>query len=335
MLPSSHTHAVLDKIITLTNERDLISLEYLLAKALYDLILPKNIDVANAVKIYHARNLDKQIFTTTDSERKPNGEPLSQPLKDVLQDCFIKGDEGIFNEEGKPSVTLYPLKNSQGNCIAVIAIQALIDDTELNHTVSMVLQVYQNFAGLIRDNEHDTLTGLLNRKTFEKKVSKTLNMMQRRKMRSGDKQHSAYFLAIFDIDHFKKINDEYGHLIGDDVLVHFSKLMAETFREKDMLFRYGGEEFIAVFECAQAADIQLVLERFRKRIAQTIFPKVGHVKVSIGLTQFMPDDVTLKIVDRADQALYFAKNNGRNQICNYATLVQSGAINEALATANA
>ncbi len=324
-MQKNHTHAVLNKLISLTRERDLVSLEYLLAKSICELIAPDNTEVVNAVKIYHAKNLDKQIFATTDSDRNAHGEQLPQALKDVLTVAFISCENCVYTNNGQPDVNIYPLTNSQHEVIAVIAIEAIIQDDALSNTIALVLQVYQNFAGIIRDNEHDTLTGLLNRKTFEYKLNKILTAMHKTKMRQDDKPNSSYFLALFDIDHFKKINDVYGHLIGDEVLLTFSKMMQQTFREKDMLFRYGGEEFVAVFECANKADIALVLERFRTKIANFTFPKVGDVKVSIGYTQIQSSDATLQIVDRADQALYYAKKNGRNQIRDFEALVKAGA----------
>jgi diguanylate cyclase (GGDEF)-like protein len=192
----------------------------------------------------------------------------------------------------------------------------------------MVLHVYQNFASLIRDNEHDTLTGLLNRKTFEAKVNKVMSVMHTGKSRKDDKQDNHFYIAVLDIDHFKKINDVHGHLIGDEVLVLFAQIMLETFREKDMLFRYGGEEFIGIFECANDADILLALERFRKKISDFTFPQVGKVTVSIGYTQIKEYDTHVNMVGRADQALYHAKNSGRNCIFNYEDLISGGVLED-------
>lgn len=279
--------------------------------------------IQQAVKIYHAQNLEKRIFKTTDTERHPQGEALSTPLKQALVKCFENGKHTIFCEENGKDYTIYPLKNSKSVCVAAIAIEGKIHDAELSNTIAMVLQVYQNFTGVIRDNEHDTLTGLLNRKTFEYKINKILSIMHKKKMRKDDKVNTHYFLAIFDIDHFKKINDIHGHLIGDEVLLTFSQIMRDTFRENDMLFRYGGEEFVGVFECTNQGDIQLVLERFRKKIEQYHFSQVGHLTVSIGFTQIKAFDATLNMIDRADQALYFAKNNGRNQISHHQQLVDA------------
>jgi len=327
-LVTSNTHSVLHKLITLTNERDLVSLEYLLAESLYELISPKDIDVANAVKIYHVKDIKKQIFTTKDSVRNPKGEKISDTLKQALTNCFNSGSDYTYQEKNQPSVTLYPLKNSKGDTIAVIAIRALINDDELSNTIAMVLHVYQNFAGLIRDNEHDTLTGLLNRKTFDQKVNKVMGLMHKEKSRKDDKLNTRYYIAIFDIDHFKRVNDEYGHLMGDEVLLLFSQMMTETFREKDMLFRYGGEEFVGVFECTDNTDITLALERFRSKVASYSFPQVGNVTVSIGYSQILQYDTTIQMVERADLSLYYAKNNGRNRICCYEELIESGLLQE-------
>lgn len=319
---------MLNKIITLTNERDLLSLESLLASSLFELISPTNIGVANTIKIYHAKDLERQIFTTKDNVRNPEGEKLSRTLKNELTKCFEFGKDRLYQEKNATPLSLYPLKNSKAETIAVIAIQAVIEDEDLRHTISMVLHVYQNFASLIRDNEHDTLTGLLNRKTFESKINKVMSLMHKEKSRRDDKLDNRYYIAVLDIDHFKKVNDVYGHLIGDEVLVLFAQIMIETFREKDMLFRYGGEEFVGIFECASDTDISLALERFRKNVADFIFPQVGNVTASIGYTQIKEFDTCVQMVGRADQALYHAKNTGRNRIFHYENLLETGVLHD-------
>lgn len=316
------TQEVLDQLIKLTTERDLGSLERLLARALSDFL---DTDVANdVVKIYHVRNLKNQIFTTLQTKRSIEGESLSVSFKDALTYCFISGDNHTHTDESNQHAELFPLKNSQHEVTSVIAIHTNIEDSAIRKTTSQIIQVYQNFTSLIRDNEHDTLTGLLNRKTFEYRMQKMLTTMHKTKQRRDDQPNSAYFLAVFDIDHFKRINDQYGHIIGDEVLLTFAQLMKNSFRDKDMLFRYGGEEFIAVFECAQAKDIEIVLERFRQLVVNYDFPKVSKVTVSMGYTQLLVNDVTLQAVGRADQALYHAKDNGRNQVQEYERLLAAG-----------
>lgn len=192
----------------------------------------------------------------------------------------------------------------------------------------MVLEIYQNFILLNNENECDTLTGLLNRKTFDFKINKILAHMHSGANRKEDKVEQKYFLAIFDIDHFKKINDQFGHLIGDEVLLMFSQLMRQSFREADPLFRFGGEEFVGFFECSSTYDIQNIFERFKQKVASFEFPQVGKVSVSAGFTEISTFDTSSQIIDRADTALYYAKNHGRNRVDSYELLIANGSLQD-------
>lgn len=322
--PSIQT--VLTNLISLTNERDVFQLELLLAQSLHDLIQPLNTSHDQSVVIYRAMNVTKQQFNSVVIGSKTEEEMLTDDLKQSLADCFNTGEFLSIQGDDDSEINLYPLKNSNNRTVAVIAVQAKINDTQLHDTISMLLQIHQNFAGLISDNEHDTLTGLLNRKTFEPKLSKVLEQMLMSAKRQDDKKHTLHYLALFDIDHFKQVNDEYGHLVGDEVLREMSTLMKSTFREKDLMFRYGGEEFLGVFECASAKDIRVILERFRKKVEAHSFAEVGKVTVSIGYTEIFTYDNSSQIVSRADQALYYAKDNGRNCTHYFEKLVQEGAL---------
>jgi len=318
----------LTQLITLTNERDVVALEFALAQALFDLITPVNVDSAKSVVIYRVVDIKKQLFSVVVIGKKPREDSLSSPMKQVLTDCFMSGECRAYEQEAEPYSTLYPLKNSTGHTMSVIAIEAPVRDPHLHETIAMLLQIYQNFTGLLNDNEHDTLTGLLNRKTFEYKINKVLAQMQKTSKRMDDKLDRIHFLAIFDIDHFKNVNDEFGHLIGDEVLLLFSQLMTQTFRDRDQLFRFGGEEFVGVFECASSADIQSILDRFRQKVGNFEFPQVGKVTVSAGYTEISAYDASSQLIDRADVALYYAKNNGRNRVCHYEQLIAVGALQE-------
>jgi diguanylate cyclase (GGDEF)-like protein len=115
--------------------------------------------------------------------------------------------------------------------------------------------------------------------------------------------------AIFDIDKFKQINDENGHLYGDQVLQDFAKLMSESVRETDILARYGGEEFIVVMPETDLAGASVFCERLRERIERQLI-----VTVSGGIAAPTFDDTQESLLARADAALYQAKTAGRNQI---------------------
>ncbi len=198
--------------------------------------------------------------------------------------------------------------------------------------IGSFLKVYRNHVNLINDAECDTLTGLFNRKTFEERIDRVLAMQRtarenpsygasdRRVMRAG-KHH---WLAVIDFDHFKSVNDCFGHLYGDEILILVSRLMMRGFRMEDRLFRFGGEEFVNVLSPCSSAGAAMVLDRFRTAIANYAFPQVGKVAISIGYTRIRIDDLPSIVVGRADQALYYAKRNGRDQVRNFEQLAAAG-----------
>jgi diguanylate cyclase (GGDEF)-like protein len=327
-LNSPSLKSVLSTLIGLTNERDISALEISLAQALFDLIAPLNADAAKSITIYHIKDISKQLFSETVIGKKTKDHVLSLDMKQKLTNCFESGKTCSYEESSKHIVTLYPLNISTGHTMAILAIEADVCVPQQHETITMLLQIYQNFTGLIKDNERDTLTGLLNRKTFEVKIDKVLSKMHQATKRKDDKTGQLYFLAIFDIDHFKSVNDGFGHLIGDEVLLMLSQLMTQTFRDTDLIFRFGGEEFLGVFECSSSANIGQILERFRKKVSLFEFPQVGKVTVSSGYTMISADDGSSQIIDRADLALYYAKNNGRNRICQYEQLIADGSLQD-------
>jgi len=226
--------------------------------------------------------------------------------------------------EGK--LHIFPLKQSVAHKNAILLIQHPHLSSEAIALVEQCLQVFNHYAGLIIENERDALTGLLNRKTFDKCVSKILLNDYKPEFRFP----LHHYLVIFDIDFFKKINDSYGHLIGDEVLLLLSRLMQDTFRDGDLLFRFGGEEFVGVFSCADKDDIVMLLDRFQQALADYSFPQVGRVTISIGYSKMSLNLLPNTVLERADEALYYAKEHGRDQICCYESLVEQGLLKDNL-----
>ena len=116
----------------------------------------------------------------------------------------------------------------------------------------------------------------------------------------------------------------FGHLIGDEVLILVARLMRSSFRSHDRVFRFGGEEFVVVLRCADHASAYAALERFRRNMEAYDFPQVGQKTASVGFTQILPGDSPSAACERADQAVYHAKRNGRNQVCSESDLVDRG-----------
>ncbi|MBF0293652.1 MAG: diguanylate cyclase [Magnetococcales bacterium] len=175
---------------------------------------------------------------------------------------------------------------------------------------------------------HDPLTGLHNRQFFDQTFNKLFMALQNPTRRHNEAPFQGACLAIFDIDHFKKVNDNHGHLIGDEVLVLFARKMTECFRERDATFRFGGEEFVVLLHDVTPEVAEVVLNRFRQSIASYPFPQVGQVTVSIGAVRVDAGELAASLIEKADKALYFAKSNGRNQVHFHHVLVAAGHVED-------
>jgi len=152
----------------------------------------------------------------------------------------------------------------------------------------------------------DSLTGLYNRmKFFELFVSEYAVMTQR---------HNNLSLLLMDLDRFKKVNDTYGHNMGDEVLKQISNLLLRELRSVDILCRWGGEEFVALLPAADIAEAHQIAEKIRQSICTLSIEGIPGVTASIGVTQIREGDELMVVIERADKALYMAKGAGRNCI---------------------
>ncbi|MBF1164277.1 MAG: GGDEF domain-containing protein [Dechloromonas agitata] len=200
-------------------------------------------------------------------------------------------------------------------------------------TLMGLIEYFGNHINLLDYGETDTLTGLASRKTFDKHLFELLGQAAADPQSNGTSpsrrrgaSDAPHWLAVCDIDHFKQVNDTFGHLIGDEVLIMLAQAMRRAFRFDDQLFRFGGEEFIALLQPTDEADALAVLERFRSDIEEQPFSRVGRITISIGLSALRSNDTPTDVIDRADEALYFIKHHGRNQVACYEQLVADGAI---------
>jgi len=203
------------------------------------------------------------------------------------------------------------------------------------YLLTALLRLYHNYLRILDESEKDSLTGLLNRRTFDRNLVKILDeegiyddsgltALVKGPMRRCRSDDCRNWLAVIDVDHFKRINDNYGHLYGDEVLLLLSGVMRHSFRAYDKLFRFGGEEFVIVLKETDERCAVRALERFRSAVQSFDFPQVGTVTISIGYVEVLADDMPTEVVARADEALYYAKSNGRNQIQSYSELVAAG-----------
>lgn len=190
--------------------------------------------------------------------------------------------------------------------------------------IQKLVELYNNLFIVLNEKDRDYLTNLYNRESF----NRIANLICNNKYGfSKDPRKSQTFLAILDIDHFKSVNDKHGHLIGDEVLIRFAQVMRDSVRREDFCFRYGGEEFVLIFQTGKSSDAFPVLDRFRSSIESTSFPRVDRITVSTGFVQIREKTDPFILSDMADRALYFAKEHGRNQVQSYEELLEKGLIN--------
>ena len=204
-----------------------------------------------------------------------------------------------------------------------------------------IFQVYQNYQRLLDYSERDALTGLFNRKTFDDQFSREAYGPGRSNSRELTETFSPddaaiacepvqQWLAVVDIDHFKQVNDRFGHLYGDEVLILVANILRSSFRSHDRIFRFGGEEFVVLLRSTTLSTAHKVFNRFRLAVQEYPFPQVGQVTVSLGFVS-TAEGSPVEILGHADQALYYAKENGRNRVCFYDDLVAAGHLSAKLA----
>ena len=159
---------------------------------------------------------------------------------------------------------------------------------------------------MLQGTYRDALTGLYNRRAFNEKIPQMLERSRNYQRRTINFTPTVF--VMLDIDHFKAINDSKGHLLGDEVLLLLAQQMTDSFRENDLLYRYGGEEFAMVLMDITKDQASQSLERFREKIAAFDFPNVDQVTVSIGYTDFDKSLTLEELIEQADNALYYGKS---------------------------
>lgn len=261
--------------------------------------------------------------------------PPNRPSQTLLQFpdlCRALAERSDFASQAQQDgshVTWFLIwqEDKVGSCLEIHTARAL--DAESCAMLRGVLAVHRNFQALLDYSERDSLTGLLNRKTFDERYTRSLNSAApAADPHNPERRHGSklvHCLAVVDIDHFKRVNDRFGHLYGDEVLILISNLLRSTFRTDDQIFRFGGEEFVLLISAASHADAGAAFERFRARVEAHRFPQIGQVTVSIGYS-IMDQRPPVQVLGHADGALYHAKQNGRNRICQYEDLVARGLI---------
>ena len=324
-------YQLIDTLADLTAIRDRDALDVALVRAIQDVLQPENAaiyrivgDAANARWLTCAQIMAGRVMPVSESGLAALPALGSFPLRQ--QAC---ASQRTAHSPNAPWITVFPLVDLSGSegVLEIGTAQALSEES--HRVVGGVMRLYSNFQRLLDYGERDALTELLNRKTFDgaflkatveqKRLEDALTDSRRTPAEAGN-----YWLAMIDIDHFKRVNDNFGHLIGDEVLLLLARLMRACFRHHDRLYRFGGEEFVALMRCDSEQAAHTVLERLRITTEQHRFPQVGTITISIGFSEVMRGDTPSGAIERADKAVYHAKEHGRNQVCSFVALVAQG-----------
>lgn len=318
MNPSINQHQIFAWMDQLTIQPDYHSLTHSFIDLL--LQLPK-VDQATAYEVYGGKNR-KACETCSVCEQLVRRFPIdladeaNEQHEGLLADFNSANDlvPSQPNEDGFFTRVVASVRDGVGPNRALL-LQGRFDSDALE-LMARLIKLYQNLIGLHDSKERDTLTKLPNRQSFDRRLMQICEYYLQQPPLNPQLSKSSWF-AMLDIDHFKRINDTFGHLYGDEVLLIFSQLMEKHFRYNDFLFRFGGEEFVVILNLSDLVNAEAVFERFRQRVAEYEFPTVGKVTVSIGLTHIDTAIMPSILLDRADKALYHAKGNGRNQVVVY------------------
>ena len=212
----------------------------------------------------------------------------------------------LRTDKGSIGILLLP-KAGNGESYGLQAIQYI---TRITRFASIAIEN----ASLFRQATTDRMTGLFSHHFFEKTLEEELERARRYK--------TTFSLVMFDIDHFKKFNDAYGHLQGDRIIRDIARLLCKSIRQVDFPARYGGEEFAVILPAVDVKGALVVAERLRKRVEAFEFPASTdgggplHVTISVGVTEFDTESAyaPTEIIREADRALYQSKEHGRNRV---------------------
>ena len=211
---------------------------------------------------------------------------------EILRETIInRKKNGDLYYENK---TITPLKDDNNNIVSFVSTgKDVTSETLMNQEIQRIATI-------------DKLTGIYNRHKFEE-------------LFTFESERSRRFLQplsliLIDIDHFKLVNDSYGHDVGDEVLKTLTDVIQKNIRKIDIFARWGGEEFLLLSPNTDLDNIQKLAEKLRSAVESTPFSKVNHITISLGVSTFREEDTFSELFKRVDQGLYHAKEQGRNQV---------------------
>lgn len=329
---------LLDSVAAFTHHRDVDALDHSLVLSLAELSSAHSVSLGRRI-VDGRGDLYSMVYCAPDAQGQYQLRVVESgagnPALASMRRCMDRQQAQEEVTEGGIHRLVVPILGD-GRAIGALQLDGGMSSSASRPLAEGFARIYANYTALLHESERDKLTGLYNRRTFERHLQRMLlcnetSMVwapsaERRRMQAP----TQVWLAILDIDHFKRINDSYGHIYGDEVILLLAQQMRGCFRHGDVLFRFGGEEFVILLNANDEAAVHAMLERFRLRMATHVFPQVEHVTVSIGYAQVGEHDYPATVLDRADKALYYAKEHGRNCTYGYGRLASEGLLGESV-----
>lgn len=336
---NNHSITLIDGLAEITRHHDRKMLEESVLKTINDLFKPESLHLFLLEGLNEAKAhklivvVDNKGALSLESESPVN--TMTENLSDALSaSAESKLINLLENDDQTGWDIIYPILNANNDVFSLLVCHCkkspLLDEQQV---VNGILHVYSNYLTLIEKTQRDKLTGLFNRETLDTEITKVLMQGTAEsicKKIEDEKRHSddlTTWLGVVDIDHFKLINDTFGHLYGDEVLILVARLMMNScVRGDDLVYRYGGEEFVVMLKAVNERNAMMAFDRLRQNVDKHEFPQVGNVAISIGFVEVLSQPSATDVIGMADDALYHAKENGRNQTISYKRLLEQGKI---------
>lgn len=319
---------LLEKLVHITSIRDIELIEFSLLRTVYQYMNPMDL------KIYCLNCENKLIkeIVIGKEECQVLNQNIELPVSAKIMLSHMKQAELTEHTEkiGSDHLSLYVINSTSSETSILSVLNHDSVSRQNRHLILGLLEIVRNYISLLSENITDSLTGLLNRKSFDKTMERIYEFIEDDEdddIFEGNRrnnENNQYWLAMIDIDFFKSINDKYGHVYGDDVLILIAQLMRNSFRKNDLFFRFGGEEFVLIIKSIDKESANITLQRFLNCVADYEFPQVGQVTVSAGAVCIEKMTFSATLLDYADQALYHSKSTGRNKITFFEDLVEQG-----------
>jgi len=346
---------LIEYLIKLTDHRERDLLEHTLTKALIDLLPLQRVVIA---RVFNEEGVGRWLDIASLDAR--GGGKVVDPLRvdfhslPALEDakdrlrCIETRSvvEVAWAGENGPRITYVPLfegHRSDEEGVLEIHSEAPLRAQD-SEGIDVLLRVYRNMFRLLAYSDRDGLTGLYNRKslddTFYSAVLEELdesaqanmpNPLEARVAPGHERRHRVppnYWLGTVTVDHFGLLGDRSGHLMAEEVLLLVARILSNTFRTYDRLYRLGGEQFAVLMHCPDETLVLAAFERLRANLEKFNFPQVGRVTGCGGFTRITAEDSPSTSLERAERAVDYARRQGGNKVFSYAELLRQGLLSD-------